>query len=297
MGRNTFGTRWEGLFWSPGAKEDMGVFINVYTDESGKIDRDVMVICGYMAPWSVWNVFQDIWQAVLDEKKIPYIHMTDLMAWREPYDERRQMWGETGRNAVVQEFAELIERHLGLRAVRGVGIALDAKYWRTMKSEDRRRLGNAPDLFIFQEFVNFLLVRLDGMVSDDYRIGLTFDDRSDGAELYNLLAKTKLTNHDAKKRVSVLSFADDQMHIGLQAADMLAYACYQGMLAYQTDTNAKPSNIYNLLTYQTNFLGIVFDAPLLDATVKAWPTRHIDYIATNLSGVAKREFLGANGNP
>jgi hypothetical protein len=36
-----------------------GVFVNAYVDESGKVFSPAMVICGYVAPWSVWNSFQD----------------------------------------------------------------------------------------------------------------------------------------------------------------------------------------------------------------------------------------------
>ena len=78
--------RWKGLFPIQESREQLsGVFVNAYIDESGKPFSPAMVVCGYVAPWSVWNGFQDVWDGLLRKHRIPYLHMNELMRWEGPY--------------------------------------------------------------------------------------------------------------------------------------------------------------------------------------------------------------------
>jgi hypothetical protein len=255
-----------------------GVFINAYVDESGKISSDTMIVCGYVAPWSVWSGFQDVWDGLLRKHRIPYLHMNELMRWEGPYAELESAWGERGRDEVVLEFARNIEAALGHPFVRGVGVGIEPKNWNTLPLESRKKMGKTIDLFLFEHFIGFLLFRLQGIVDEDYRIGLTFDDRSDGAHLFTILAATKIAVPEAKTRIASLTLASDEIHIGLQAADLLNYFSREGYSGYLTDPNMVGSEVYSRLTARTNFKALLLNQQLLEAMANAAPISHLEFV-------------------
>lgn len=176
----------------------MSVFVHAYIDDSGKLDRDVMVLCVYAAPWETWGGFQNDWCDLLDKKDIPYLHVTDLNLWRPPYDKKRDEWGDTGASETLSEFGAVIRKWLGNDKGTALGICVDAKHWRNMKSEDRRRMGKSPELFLFQQLLAMLLWKHTMTTTIDYRIGLTHDDDQNGSRVYELLSKAKNANPEAR---------------------------------------------------------------------------------------------------
>lgn len=272
--------KWRGLFpGSESRRELSGVFVNAYADESGKVVSPTMVVCGYVAPWSVWSDFQDVWDALLRKHKIPYLHMSELMRWEGLYAELESAWGDSGRDEVILEFAASIDARLGHPFVRGVGVGIQPKDWNSLPMKERRKLGNI-ELFLFEHFISFLLFRIRGMVDEDYRIGLTFDYRSDGARLFSILSQTKGAIPEANARIASFCLATDEIHIGLQAADMLNYYCREGFSGFLADPTAVGPPIYSLLTARTNFKGLNFNKTLLSQLADAHPISHLDFMAS-----------------
>ncbi len=271
--------KWKGLFPIQERPETLGgVFVNAYADESGKGFSSTMVICGYVAPWSVWSGFQDVWDRLLHKHKIPYLHMNKLMRWEGPYGELENSWGEDGRDEVILEFARNIEGALGHPFVRGVGVGIQPKDWKSLPPASQKKMGKTIDVFLFEHFISFLMFRLRGIVDEDYRIGLTFDDRSDGAHLFTILARTKEAIQEAKIRIASFALASDEIHIGLQAADMLNYFSRESYEGYLVDPSTVGSEVYSRLCARTNFRALAFDKKLLDAMANAAPISHLEFI-------------------
>ena len=88
-----------------------------FIDESGGVDRTQFVLGGYVGSVDAWTSFSDSWQAVLDARSLPPLHMTALRnkkdggAW--------YALGESEQHEVLLELVGVVAEH-DLRSFIGI---------------------------------------------------------------------------------------------------------------------------------------------------------------------------------
>lgn len=189
-----------------------------FFDESGKLaDSDFICLCGYVAGED-WDCFSSDWRRVLQRHKLPFMHTARFYGGKPPYDGLD--WDKDRKDAVCGELSDIVCKNV----VAGFGVAVDAKYYKGMKKEDREILGDRQvDVFIFHRLMKKIIEYLQA-ISYEEPISINFD-WSEDYSLKCLSALAKLQRHRAEVRslIGSIGFCNDEVYYPLQAADMLAY--------------------------------------------------------------------------
>jgi hypothetical protein len=239
------------LFPLPALKESLLAVFNLCLDESGKLAKsDYTCLCGYVAHQLTWSRFNSEWDRHRLRWGIPPIHMSRIYA-PETSDKNdgwtaiRKQWGsdwEDKRTVMMREFAGVIERS----GLVGVGIVVDAAYFRTIPDLHLRKNTHTsdPNVFAFQDALMTTLEKVQ--VVDQYSpIGLIIDDGEDSAFAYYDLLKNLKQHPDGgmfqkmKERFHAISFVNDASFPGVQAADLFAYTARRFMI----DRMGKPPEL------------------------------------------------------
>src|ERR1700704_2413132 len=77
-------------------------FLTAYLDES-KSDP-MFVLGGFVAPVQAWSRFSRNWKKVLNEYKVPYLHMKEFAFFKGPFKE----WTEDDRKAFLGQLLFVI---------------------------------------------------------------------------------------------------------------------------------------------------------------------------------------------
>jgi len=105
-----------------------------FLDESGKFaDSDFVCMAGYISDDEGWTQFFEKWRKLLLRPEIPYIHMKEMISIRGPYKDLG--WTSEQRDGILNEFIDVIRDHIQA----GFGVAVDAKYLRSMNADARYR--------------------------------------------------------------------------------------------------------------------------------------------------------------
>ncbi len=150
-----------------------------FFDESGKLaDLDFMCLCGYIAGENnkfSWDSFSNDWRSVLQHEGMPFLHTTSLFANRAPYDQLG--WHSRKKNEVLSDLARAISRNV----LAGIGIALDARHYRSLLRDKRQLIGdNSPELFLFDRLMRKMTDITDKWGDPD-PLSITFDWSEDFA--------------------------------------------------------------------------------------------------------------------
>lgn len=242
------------------------VLLHANIDESGKFkDKDVICLTGIITTVQNWRVITGEWNRVLALHKIAYLHAKELKRWDGIYAGKKDLWGASGRDAVFADFAKVV--HFSMSEKRGIGlsVSVDSATWRSLTSEQQRNVGE-PSLAAFELFLAGMLYLGLQMFPPGFDIGLVCDDDQEMAiPTYKLLAKAKLANPEAKKRVNSLCFANDEAYPPLQMADLLANSCYGEAQRLATTPAARQDDVFVAMTKN----GAHFNSMYLDsATLK-----------------------------
>lgn len=215
-------------------------------DESGKFsDKDIIAACGFLTTRNVWNAYNLAWSEFLIRSDIEYLHVSELMRWDGIYAPKKDTLGAHGRDLIFTEAVKTICSVLPRRSV-PIAVVLDAKAFRSLDSESRRRLGK-PNLIVFQLFIGSILGYI-ARTKKDYVLSLVCDDDETMAgQLYLILCKSKVANPDAKRRIRSICFTDDTIYYPLQAADLFSHICYSEMERQMNHQTRPVAELYRTL--------------------------------------------------
>ncbi len=189
-----------------------------YFDESGNLaDTDFICLCGYLSN-EAWDKFTTDWGLLLKQYSLPALHMAPLVARRKPYEHIK--WSQAEEDEVLRHFVKPIRENV----LAYFGVALDAKYYRSMPREMREAFGQKEALdFAFQRLL-YMVIRQLRQWEIDFPISTIFDYTENFSAIYlETLRKLRGRDREIKKLVSSITFADSDIFHPLQAADMLAY--------------------------------------------------------------------------
>jgi len=252
----------------------MAVF-HMYGDESGKMGVNVerTSFCGYVAHFSVWQVFVTNWNNCRLKWQVPPIHMSRIMnpdykddEWKRVKDDWGDAWDKK-RDLMLDDLASII-RHTDMACI---GAVVDAKRFKELADTDPdfKKLYRDPVYLAFHMFV------MDGIdkteiVDRTSPISIVVDDDKQFAmKLYDQLETLKNLAEQGPRfarvrdRVRNVSFVDDNYYPGVQAADMIAYEARRAMVERITNPSYT-SDLYDNLTFLRNHQPRFFTPQALD---------------------------------
>ena len=224
------------------------MILQVYADESGTNDpagqakgSEVPVVAGYIASADYWTRFCAEWKAALDRHRAPYFHFREfaskhLCAKRDsPY----YQWNHERRDDFLYDLAMIA----GDVAV-PIGGLYDAK--------KHHALGFNGDPFkgAFAAFFNDVREAMDTHWPGCTDKVLFIFDNNDNKKWRESLHEVYDFFKEKDGRFGELTFEDDKdpKHLGLQAADMSAYATrQQGVPHMESGKQLQPMRILDII--------------------------------------------------
>lgn len=253
--------------------EELMAEFYLYADESGKTSSkaDYVSFCGYIAHVSEWQRFSLEWNNCRFRWGIPTVHMARIMAPDNKDDEWRKIknqWGadwEAKRDLMLDDLAATVRNaHLVC-----VGVATDAKHFRSMPDSDFKRECRDPVFMAFHHLVMRSIERAS-IIDDRSPISIVIDDGDEEYAIgcYKLLNTLKQHPHPVFKkvrdRIDGMCFGNDRSYPGIQAADMVAYEARRLLVDRIKDPKAEPSKLLHSLTLMGIHQPGVYTAALLD---------------------------------
>ncbi len=203
----------------------MAEHLTVFIDDSKDAKQEKYIIAAaVVGRKSDWNAFNKAWRKALQRPpSIRYFHSLEWRGLKEQFAQFRENGQRTDQafaaaNAKRESLLEVIKAHLS-----AISVAVDVQAWERVKTDHPRPLVIAENPY------KTALQELIYAIAKEARVGehkLTFVCDSDNrAHIYqqvysNFRAKNPET---AKKIARTLTFADDELTYGLQAADLVAH--------------------------------------------------------------------------
>jgi hypothetical protein len=202
-----------------------------YFDESGKFkDSDFICIAGFVSDDPHWENFCEEWDQVLKHYKLPALHMTVLTA--------------KDREQILPDFIDVIRRNVQI----GIGVGLDVKSLKAMPSDFQQKVGD-PQYFCFQRMLRTLVDNLRKNENYTGPVPITFDDTQEHAILcYRMWSKLRTQHQELKQSIPAITFADDEVIMQLQAADLLAHQTRATALRQMRDQQPSDNLFQRLMT-------------------------------------------------
>src|ERR1035437_1760672 len=183
-------------------------------DESGKLhDSDIVAFGGCVGSPDYIDQFSTQWAERLRRDGLAYTSMKDAMHFHGPYS--RWDGNETKRDAVLRDLTAMIADSELLM----ISSPMTSAQFKALPPEQRRRLWNDPQYCGFEACIAGILKD-----SQDTALHVVCDLSEQYSEkCITLFNKLRSRNRVVKERCFGISFADDEHHAGLQAADLIAY--------------------------------------------------------------------------
>jgi hypothetical protein len=231
--------------------------LQAYFDGSGEhTSTDFICTAGYVADHTHWDAFCSDWYALLQKYDIAEIHMREFQHGSGQYALKK--WTPPQRDAILTEFVSVIREHVQL----GVGVGFDAKFYRTMPPEIKKKID--PQLFAFSRVLRLLTDKLKER-EHEAGIALVFDDDNRHAmKWYSTLRDIKKARPEAKQSFGSICFGDDRYIQPLQGSDVLAYLTFRYMTA-RAEAKETPAHFDQLLHSNVPGCGIDYVSEFWDA--------------------------------
>ncbi len=175
---------------------------------------------GYLADDSNWDALTSDWNRLLDKYDIPYLHVNDFISANGIYKEKGWKGKEKGDliPQVLDDFIEVVRRH----TIIGIGIGIAAKHYREITKDVAKK--SKPEVFCFERVIGGVMKILEEMKWNE-PICMIFDDSEQYAmKAYANFSEIKKRRPEIKNRIGIIGFANDELIIPIQAADLLSYA-------------------------------------------------------------------------
>jgi hypothetical protein len=197
--------------------EEWLMLISAFFDESGKFqDHSTVSFCGVAAVAKEFDAFGPDWNRELYRAGLKYLTMKEALNAKRSLSKKRPAKGTEKRVEALMPFVNCIKRHLG-----GVvfSLAVDVVAFKSAPSNIREIWGDNPNYLAFARALQAVLE----IVHPEDKLSLICDDEESTAlGMYKLYRKVKLVWPEAHSKCASISFADDEVFVPLQAADMIA---------------------------------------------------------------------------
>ena len=192
------------------------MLVSAFFDESGKFhDQSVISLAGVASCATDFSPFHDDWTRHLRLNGLKSLSMKSALNCQKPLSPKRKAIGIANRIDALLPFANCIRKHLQVIT----GIAVDVQAFRNSPSHLREVWSDDPIYMAFAAVVMEIL----GPLNEGDRISVIYDDEEKvGLTVFRLYRKIKISYPSARRQLASISFADDNVFTGLQAADFLA---------------------------------------------------------------------------
>ena len=192
-----------------------------YLDESGHpSDHDgVVTVAAVVSDEQGWCAFEEQWAHALQQYGISTFHMTD-------YENRRgefRQWGRHAKKArlLIPDLSRIFTETLRFACVFSVATEDWNAAMQQVKYEDHRLKTVGPWLFLF--LICAESIYLTSLIPNQQKIAFWFEQnhllKAPAMEHFDKWKKT----YGFDDRLQSLTFSDKDIHLGFQAADLLAY--------------------------------------------------------------------------
>lgn len=190
--------------------------ISAFFDESGKFQNQSVISFGGVTSdgWD-FAAFGKEWDELLHVNGLESLTMKEVLKAHLPLSASVEALGTNNRVSALLPFISCIRKHLQCAA----GMALDANTFKALPSHYFQALGDNP---FFISFARILAEILE-ITGKGEVINIICDDEEQMAcPMYKIYRKIKIVYPDAREKLKALTFADDELFKGLQAADMIS---------------------------------------------------------------------------
>jgi hypothetical protein len=257
--------------------EDGVAHFYIYGDESGKLAQsDLVSFCGYVGHASEFERVMAEWNNCRFAWGVPPVHMRFITnpernkngEWKNVREEWGNEW-EPKRDLMLKEFSSIIlNSNLAC-----AGSVIDSAHLRKMPESPWKEGMRDP---VFLGFHTLLMESLDKIdrINEELSVAIIVDDDPQYAKAcYDLLNVLKDQFPRVRRRISAITFGNDEHYPALQMADMIAFEARSLMVRRMAKIDEPPSSIYTALTRRQ------IHQP------KFWSATFLDRIA--LSGTAR----------
>ena len=195
--------------------------LQAFLDESGKFkDKRVVSFCGFVSPLARVREFEEDWNGLLRDFELQCLTMKRALRRKIPFSPNTEAKSAEERNKAFVPFIECIRKHFEM----GVAITVDVDAYKKWSPQAKRRVGGSDDPHYFA-FLCAVTGASKYIKQDDKFSLVCDDDKATAMNCYRLYSRVKTVNPELKRKLVSITFADDDVFVPLQAADLLASLC------------------------------------------------------------------------
>ncbi len=200
--------------------------LQAYFDESGKHEGSrIFAFAGVLAEAGEWEILSQRWRVLLQQHKLPEIHMTDIVNGRKTCERRRTF----ERKLIHKECYDALH---GLKLIT-VGSAIVIDDWDSLTGAEKLRLGSPYEL-CFQTCIQIMANGLRKELSpSQFELVDCLFDQTDADLVAAAIARYRehAENESYAPFLGAQAFGDSKNNPPLQVADLFAYHCYRFQMA------------------------------------------------------------------
>jgi hypothetical protein len=194
--------------------------VYVYMDGSGKLQRDGLVCFAAVGGnFDQVNRFEGVWKWLLKERQLQCLSMKQALLADKPLSGLIPAQTVDDRNRALMPFAAAVRASFQ----NAVCVVVNTADFKSLTTVQKDALGSNPDALSFGIVA---LRMLDLLPDDGHAISLVSDlDEQIVKDCFNLWTRMRVANAAVRKSIPAITFADDQVFVQIQAADMLGALC------------------------------------------------------------------------
>lgn len=198
-------------------------------DESGThAGSRVTVMAGFAAPSKLWESFEREWHKILRKHQITYVHAKELFHRQGPY----RGWSRKKTRELFCDILYIIQ-NIDLFASKTILRNEDYKMFYLSDGKQRYERLDSPYALCFRSLACNLTRLYNPHLEESVNFVLESGHKNagDAVRVHSELRRSA----PFRQAVGALSFGDKVGSCALQAADMLAYACYREEMNNEDD--------------------------------------------------------------
>jgi hypothetical protein len=164
--------------------------------------------------------FEEDWKGILRGFGLDSLTMKRALRRKIPFSPNTEAKSVEERNNVLKPFVDCIRRYFTF----GRAVAIDVEGYKKWPPQARKRVGGSDDPHYFA-FLSGLLGPAKYISNEDRFSLVCDDDKQTAMNCYRLYGRVRTINPELKRKMVAITFADDDVFVPLQAADLLASLC------------------------------------------------------------------------
>jgi hypothetical protein len=216
--------------------------VSAFVDESGKFkDHDVIAL-GCVGDYAERLVdFHHEWGRLLRVNGLKDLSAKKVFNYNRPLSKNNSDTGLKKRIKSLRPFIICIRKHLQV----AIGCAVDVREFKKLPPHFFQIWGHDPAYLAFVK----IMLQIANFTSDSDKISLICDEDEETAlPFYGLYRRVKKVWPDARNKLAAISFGDDSVLYGVQAADLIASLVRLDAAARLTKARYDYKPLFKLLT-------------------------------------------------